>query len=135
MSINMETFKMVLGLSIIISLIIILVDIVKRIEILENTLPSYINKLVKNNNMLLKSNNALYKKIEKLSETNTRNEMEKEDEKSFINILYWQVKINNDNITYLFEFDGINGAKINKMEEDIETLFTTLKNNETNYPC
>ena len=91
---------------------------------------SYINKLVKNNIILAKSNRLLYNNIEKLSETSLRNKMEKAYAKSFVNILYCQIKINTNNIKSLFEIDKMNDEKINKMEEDIKTLFTKLKNNE-----
>jgi hypothetical protein len=91
---------------------------------------SYINKLVKHNNALSKSNRMLYNNIEKLSETSLRNKMEKAYDKSFVNILYCQIKINTNNIKALFDIDKMNDAKINKMEEDIKTLFTKLKNNE-----
>lgn len=87
---------------------------------------SYINNLVKHNNALAKSNSMLYNNIENLSETSLRNKMEK----SFVNILYCQIKINTNNIKALFDIDKMNDAKINKMKEDIKTLFTKLKNNE-----
>jgi hypothetical protein len=117
MNINTETISQLISLATVISLIIIFIDMAKRIETLENTLPRYIDKLVKNNNALLKSNNALYKKVDKLSETNARNEMEKEDDKSFINKLMYCVKTNNENITILFENTEINDAKIRDIEE------------------
>ena len=59
---------------------------------------------------LEEENRQLYKQIEKLSETNARNEMEKEDKNSFINKLSCGVKKisrvvkkNEDYITTLFE--------------------------------
>jgi hypothetical protein len=70
-----------------------------------------------------------YQKIEKLFEINTRNEMEKEDEKSFINKLLSCVKMDNENITILFENTEINDAKIRDIEENIKTLFK----NEVDY--
>lgn len=111
MNINTETISLVISLATLISLIIIIVDIIRRIETLENTLPRYINKLVKNNN-------ALYKKIYNLSETNSRNEMEKQDEKSFINKLLYCVKTNNDNIITLFENYEVNNQRIKNIEEN-----------------
>jgi hypothetical protein len=107
MNIDIKTYTLIIILGISISAIIIIIDIVKRIEILEDTLPTY-NKLSKNNNTLVKSYKILYKKIEKLYETNARNEMEKEDDKSFINKLLYCVKINNENITILFENNDTN---------------------------
>ena len=56
---------------------------------------------------LQEENKSLYKKIEKLSETNERNEMEKEDKNSFINKLSRKVKINKEKITTLFKNDKI----------------------------
>ena len=130
MNINMETFTLIIVLGTSISTIVILLDIVKRIEMLESTLPNYINKLSKNNTILSKNDktftnyiNALYKKIEQLFETNARNEMEKEDEKSFINKLMYCVKMNNENITILFENNELNDARNKDIEENLTTLF------------
>ena len=129
MEIDMETFTLLIVLAAVISVTIILFDIVRRIEKIEIALPLYINQLSKNDKMLVKRSNVQYQKIEKLFETNARNEMEKEDEKSFINKLLSCVKMDNENITILFENTEINDAKIRDIEENIKTLFK----NEVDY--
>jgi hypothetical protein len=129
MKIDMETFTLLIVLAAVISVTIILFDIVRRIEKIEIALPLYINQLSKNDKMLVKRSNVQYQKIEKLFETNARNEMEKEDEKSFINKLLSCVKMDNENITILFENTEINDAKIRDIEENIKTLFK----NEVDY--
>lgn len=129
MMIDMETFTLIIVLAATISVTIILFDIVRRIEKLELALPLYIKQLSKNNNMLVKRGNVQYQKIEKLFETNARNEMEKEDEKSFINKLLSCVKMDNENITILIENTQINYAKI----KDIEANITSLLKNENVY--
>ena len=129
MNIDMETFTLLIVLAATISVIIILSDIVKRIEKLEVALPLYINQLSKNDKMIVKRGNVQYQKIEKLFETNARNEMEKEDEKSFINKLLSCVKMDNENITILIENTQINYAKI----KDIEANITSLLKNENVY--
>ena len=91
---------------------------------------------------LQEENKSLYKKIEKLSETNERNEMEKEDKNSFINKLSRKVKTNKENITKLFKNDKIieekfeinmedteyNDATIRYIEENIKQLFENGNN-------
>ena len=129
MNIDMETFTLLIVLAATISVIIILSDIVRRIEKLEIALPLYINQLSKNDKMIVKLGNVQYQKIEKLFETNARNEMEKEDEKSFINKLLSCVKMDNENITILIENTQINYAKI----KDIEANITSLLKNENVY--
>ena len=119
MKIDMETFTLFIVLAAVISVTIILADIVKRIEQIKR----YVNNLSKNDRILAKRGNVVYQKIEKLFETNARNEMEKEDEKSFINKLLHCVKMDNENITFLFENTEINDAKIRDIEENITTLF------------
>lgn len=119
MNIDMETFTLFIVLAAVISVTIILADIVRRIEQIE----SYVKNLSKNDNMLAKRSNVQYQKIEKIFETNARNEMEKQDEKSFINKLLSCVKMDNANITILFENTEINDAKIREIEENITTLF------------
>ena len=119
MKIDMETFTLFIVLAAVISVTIILADIVRRIEQIE----SYVKNLSKNDRILAKRGNVLYQKIEKLFETNARNEMEKEDEKSFINKLLNCVKMDNENITFLFENTKINDATIRDIEENITTLF------------
>jgi Na+-transporting NADH:ubiquinone oxidoreductase subunit NqrC len=119
MKIDMETFTLFIVLAAVISVTIILADIVRRIEQIE----SYVKNLSKNDRILAKRGNVLYQKIEKLFETNARNEMEKEDEKSFINKLLHCVKMDNENITFLFENTEINDATIRDIEENITTLF------------
>jgi predicted PurR-regulated permease PerM len=123
MKIDMETFTLLIVLAAVISVTIILSDIVRRIENMEMKLPLYIKQLSKNDNTLAKRGNVQYQKIEKLFETNARNEMEKQDEKSFINKLLSCVKMDNANITILFENTEINEAKIKDIEENITTLF------------
>ena len=49
--------------------------------------------------------------------------MEKQDDNSFINKLLSCVKMDNANITILFENTEINDAKIKDIEENITTLF------------
>ena len=119
MKIDMETFTLFIVLAAVIRVTIILADIVRRIEQIE----SYVKNLSKNDRILAKRGNVLYQKIEKLFETNARNEMEKEDEKSFINKLLHCVKMDNENITLLFENTEINDATIRDIEENITTLF------------
>lgn len=123
MKIDMETFTLLIVLAAVISVTIILSDIVRRIENMEMKLPLYIKKLSKNDNTLAKRGNVQYQKIEKLFETNERNEMEKQDDNSFINKLLSCVKMDNANITILFENTEINDAKIKDIEENITTLF------------
>ena len=111
MKIDMETFTLFIVLAAVISVTIILADIVKRIEQIKR----YVNNLSKNDRILAKRGNVVYQKIEKLFETNARNEMEKEDEKSFINKLLHCVKMDNENITfYAFSRD---------MEKNIGVIF------------
>jgi hypothetical protein len=129
MEIDMETFTLLIVLAAVISVTIILADIVRRIEKIEVALPLYIKHLSKNDKILVKRGNVQYQKIEKLFEINTRNEMEKEHEKSFINKLLSCVKMDNENITILFENTEINDAKIRDIEENIKTLFK----NEVDY--
>ena len=119
MKIDMETFTLFIVLAAVISVTIILADIVKRIEQIKR----YVNNLSKNDRILAKRGNVVYQKIEKLFETNARNEREKEDDKSFINKLLHCVKMDNENITFLFENTEINDAKIRDIEENITTLF------------
>ena len=114
MKIDMETFTLFIVLAAVISVTIILADIVRRIEQIE----SYVKNLSKNDRILAKRGNVLYQKIEKLFETNARNEMEKEDEKSFINKLLYCVKTNNYNIITLFENYEINDKRIKNIEEN-----------------
>ena len=123
MKIDMETFTLLIVLAAVISVTIILSDIVRRIENMEMKLPLYIKQLSKNDNTLAKRGNVQYQKIEKLFETNERNEMEKQDDNSFINKLLSCVKMDNANITILFENTEINDAKIKDIEENITTLF------------
>lgn len=123
MKIDMETFTLLIVLAAVISVTIILSDIVRRIENMEMKLPLYIKQLSKNDNTLAKRDNVQYQKIEKLFETNERNEMEKQDDNSFINKLLSCVKMDNANITILFENTEINKAKIKDIEENITTLF------------
>ena len=88
---------------------------------------------------LQEENKSLYKKIEKLSETNERNEMEKEDKNSFINKLSRKVKINKENIKTLSEndkiiqetFDNID-EKIENIDENITKIFENDKINSEN---
>jgi hypothetical protein len=80
---------------------------------------------------LQEENKSLYKKIEKLSETNERNEMEKEDKNSFINKLSRDVKTNKENITRLFKNDKIIEEKFDNIDETFErnNKRTTRPNN------
>lgn len=83
-------------------------EMIKRIYFLENTLPTHINTL-------FKKNRNLSKHIEKLIEYKARNEMEQEDDKSFINKLYCRVQTNNKNIATLFVMDKLNNRHIAKL--------------------
>ena len=80
---------------------------------------------------LQEENKSLYKKIEKLSETNERNEMEKEDKNSFINKLSRDVKTNKEKITRLFKNDKIIEEKFDNIDETFErnNKRTTRPNN------
>jgi hypothetical protein len=79
---------------------------------------------------LEEENRQLYKRIEKLSETNAQNEMEKEDKNAFINRLtcrvkklYRDVKKNEDYITTLFENDENRHDMNETNNENIKSLF------------
>ena len=76
---------------------------------------------------LQQENKSLYKKIEKLSETNECNEMEKEDKNSFINTLSRDVKTNEDNITILFENNESYDEAIERFDEAIERSDEAIK--------
>ena len=82
-------------------------EMIKRIYFLENTLPTHINTL-------FKKNRNLSKHIEKLIEYKARNEMEQEDDKSFINKLYCRVQTNNKNIATIFVMDKLNNRQKTK---------------------
>jgi FAD synthase len=112
----MELFQLFIVIAIICSatyiMSIILIgytfEMLQRIYFLENTLPTHINTLSK-------KNRNLSKHVEKLIEYKARNEMEQEDDKSFINKLYCQVQTNNKNIATLFVMDKLNNRHIAKL--------------------
>jgi hypothetical protein len=112
----MDSFQISIAIAIICSVtliasIIIIIDtygMIKRIYFLENTLPTHIKTLYKNNQLI-------YKDVEKLIEHKARNEMEQEDGKSIINKLYCRVQTNNKNIATLFVMDKLNNAHIAKL--------------------
>ena len=83
-------------------------EMIHRIYFLENILPTHIKTL-------FKKNRNLSKHIEKLIEYKARNDMEQEDDKSFINKLYCRVQTNNKNIATLFVMDKLNNRHIAKL--------------------
>lgn len=136
----MENIKLSISMSIIIlalstatyimSIVIIIYTfkMLKRIDFLENTIPTNIKIISKNNK-------TLYKMVEKLFETKARNEMEKEDNKSFINKLSYYVQTNDENITTLFKNNEINNDNITSLfvidkmnDENIKTQFENITN-------
>jgi hypothetical protein len=84
------------------------IEMLKRIDFLENTLPTHVKILSKNNR-------TLYKMVEKLVEYKARNEMEQEDGKSFINNLSRRVQTNHTNIRTLIVMDKMNNDHIAKL--------------------
>ena len=131
LSISMSIVILALSIATYIMSIFIIIytfKMLKRIDFLENTIPTNIKIISKNNK-------TLYKMVEKLFETKARNEMEKEDNKSFINKLSYYVQTNDENITTLFKNNEINNDNITSLfvidkinDENIKTLFENITN-------
>lgn len=131
LSISMSIVIVALSIATYIMSIVITIytfKMIKRIDFLENTIPTNIKTISKNNK-------TLYKMVEKLFETKARNEMEKEDNKSFINKLSYYVQTNDENITTLFKNNEINNDNITSLfvidkmnDENIKTLFENITN-------
>ena len=131
LSINMTIVIVVLSIATYIMALVITIYtfmMIKRIDFLENTIPTHIKTISKNNK-------TLYKMVEKLFESKARNEMEKEDNKSFINKLSYYVQTNDENITTLFKNNEINNDNITSLfvidkmnDENIKTLFENITN-------
>ena len=131
LSISMSIVILALSIATYIMSIFIIIytfKMLKRIDFLENTIPTNIKIISKNNK-------TLYKMVEKLFETKARNEMEKEDNKSFINKLSYYVQKNDENITTLFKNNEINNDNITSLfvidkmnDENIKTLFENITN-------
>ena len=131
LSISMSIVILALSIATYIMSIFIIIytfKMLKRIDFLENTIPTNIKIISKNNK-------TLYKMVEKLFESKARNEMEKEDNKSFINKLSYYVQTNDENITTLFKNNEINNDNITSLfvidkinDENIKTLFENITN-------
>ena len=100
-----------------------IINMNQKMQIMENKFQAKVESLEE-------ETRQLYKRIEMLTEINTRNEMEKEDEKSFINKLYRgfkklsrSVKLNEDYITTLFENDENHDDIAESNNENIKSLF------------
>ena len=135
MSIDMETVKLIIQVT--------TFNITKKLELMETTFQTRVDTLEQ-------ENRSLYKRVEKLSEANTQNEMEKEDKNSFINrvssrvtILYQDVKTHQANIDIAFEnFEQndkdreeefeYNETNDKEIKKNINLLFEHDKNNERN---
>ena len=123
MSIDIETVKLLINVA--------TFSMTKKIEAMETKFQTKVDTLEE-------ENRQLYKLVEKLSETNAQNEMDKEDKNSFINKLYRGVKSNKTNITKLFEKDKINDENITNLfeitndyddyDENIDKLYNDCKN-------
>ena len=123
MSIDMETVKLIIQVT--------TFNITKKLELMETTFQTRVDTLEQ-------ENRSLYKRVEKLSEANTQNEMEKEDKNSFINrvssrvtILYQDVKTHQANIDIAFENFEQNDKDREEEFEYNETNDKEIKKNIT----